>query len=164
MHLLATCCLFTALASPFEAASPVASPYPAWEPLLPDPRHTVEIDRRRLRRERGFVDVWIRNRGRPEAVAKEFEAAGVHPARTARVRAALGHSEHLWSFYCEDGTHALAYSAYYAVDGTLIQDFTVRRPTYWPVQADTVGRRLMQAACVSPVADAEDDSAAAPAR
>lgn len=161
MHLLATCCLLTALATPLDGASSFASPYPAWEPLLPDPRQSLEIDRTRLRRDRGFVEVWVRNRGRPEAVAREFEAAGVDPERTARVRREFDRSEHLWSFYCADGTHALGYSAYYAVDGSLIQEFRVPLRTYWPVQADTVGRRLMQAACgASRIAGTEDDPTA----
>jgi hypothetical protein len=152
MMLLATCCLIGS-----ALHGPAASPHQPWEPLLADPRSAVEIDRARIRREHGFVEVWVRSRGRPDAIAAEFEAAGVPADGIARVRKAFDRSEHLWSFHCEGGTHALAYSAYYATDGTLIRDFRIDRRAYWPVQPDTVGVRLLQVACGERRADEPPD-------
>ncbi|RPH42587.1 MAG: hypothetical protein EHM87_16395 [Burkholderiales bacterium] len=138
--LLAACCTAALLAG-------TPPPYPAWEPLAEALRPSVEIDRRRIVRDRGFVEVWVRTRGEPAAVAREFAAAGEPDETVARVRTALGHSEHLWSFQCEDRTHALAVSAYWATDGSPIRRFDVTRRAYWPVQPDTVGQRLLRAAC-----------------
>jgi hypothetical protein len=155
MMLLATCCLVASVAH--GPATP--SPHMPWEPLLTDPRSDVEVDRSRIRREHGFAEIWVRSRGKPEAIAAEFVAAGVEADRVERVRAAFQRSEHLWSFRCEDRTHALAYSAYYATDGSLISDFKVGQLTYWPVQPDTVGVRLLQAACGDRHAGAPDGDA-----
>ncbi|HYF59556.1 MAG TPA: hypothetical protein VEA81_11425, partial [Burkholderiaceae bacterium] len=91
------------------------------------------------------------------AVASEFASAGAEPTAIERVRASLSHSEHLWSFQCEDRTHALAYSAYYATDGTLIRDFSVERREYWPVREDTLGQRLLDEACGRDTLAAGDD-------
>ena len=101
----------------------------------------------RIVRDGGLVDVWIRLRGDRAAVAREFEAAGEDAASVGRVRASLDHSRHRWSFHCDDGTHALAVSAYYADDGTLIRAFEPARRDWWPVQPDTVGQRLLGLAC-----------------
>jgi hypothetical protein len=146
MMLLATCCLIGALAN----GSTAASPHTPWEPLLADPKSKVEIDRTRVSRAHGFVEIWVRSRGQPESIAQEFVAAGESPERVERIRTAFERSEHLWSFHCEAGTHALAYSAYYATDGSLIRDFNVGRRAYWPVVPDTVGTRLLHAACGEP--------------
>lgn len=147
MILLAACC--TLLASmPDAPAAP--SPHLGWEPLAADLRLPVEIDRRRVRREHGFVDVWIRSRDRPDSVAGEFVAAGVEAEAVERVRRSFHHAEHLWSFHCEGGTHALAHAAYFADDGTLIRSFPVELRAYWPVVPDTVGKRIQQVACARP--------------
>jgi hypothetical protein len=165
MLLLATCCTIAAL------ASPAPGPHPGWEPLADDLPQPVEIDRRRIVREGGVVDVWIRMRGVPDAVAREFEAAGVGDDEVRRVRASLHHSLHLWSFRCDDASHALAVSAYYSADGTLIREFRPTRRAYWPVQPETVGQRLLGITCGRgqgqaladrddrPDADADDDEA-----
>jgi hypothetical protein len=166
MLLEATCCALAVL-----APAPIATPHPGWEPLIESARPALEVDRRRIVRDRGFVEVWVRTRAERESVAAEFEAAGAPPDRIERVRQALHHSEHLWSFHCEAGTHALGYSAYYERDGALIQDFRVERRAYWPVQADTVGRRLQAVACggrpddahASTDGDGDDDSGEAAA-
>ncbi len=141
MSLLATCCTLAAL------ASPAAAPFPRWEPLADDLRRPVEIDRSRIVRDRGLVEVWIRMRGDADAVAREFEAAGVDEDGVERVRSTLNHSLHLWAFHCDDGSHALAVSAYYSDDGSLIREFRPARRAYWPVQPDTVGHRLLDVAC-----------------
>jgi hypothetical protein len=153
MMLIATCCLIASVARGPAAASP----HMPWEPLLADPRSDVEIDRSRISREYGFAEIWVRLRGKPEAIAAEFIAAGVDADRVDRVRAEFLRSEHLWSFRCRDRSHALAYSAYYATDGSLISEFKVGQRAYWPVQPDTVGVRLLQAACGENHADAGDD-------
>jgi hypothetical protein len=152
MMLIATCCTIAALSAPAPA-----SPHPGWEPLIDGARTPIEIDRRRIMRQRGFADVWVRASGDPATVAAEFEAAGAGADEIERVRAGLRYSEHLWSFYCEDGTHSLAYSAYYAQDGSLIRAFEVSQRAYWPVQPDTVGQRLLSAACGAKQASAGDD-------
>jgi hypothetical protein len=141
MLLLATCCTIAAL------AAPTAMPYPRWEPLTDDPRQPVEVDRTRIVRDRGLVQVWIRLRADPEAVAREFEAAGLGEDDVRRVRATLHHSVHRWSFHCDESSHALALSAYYASDGSLIREFRPARHAYWPVQPDSVGQRLLGLAC-----------------
>ena len=108
----------------------------------------MEIDRRRIVREGGVVvDVWIRVRGEPDAVAREFEAAGVADDEVRRVRASLHHLLHLWSFHCDDASHALAVSAYYSADGTPIREFRPTRRACRPVQPETVGQRLLGIAC-----------------
>jgi hypothetical protein len=152
MILLAACC--TLLASMPDAPA-VTSPHLGWEPLAADLRLPVEIDRRRVRREHGFVDVWVRSRDRPESVAGEFVAAGVGPDAVERVRRSFHHAEHLWSFHCAGGTHALAHAAYFARDGSLIRAFPVERRAYWPVVPDTVGKRIQRVACSLPSAPGE---------
>jgi hypothetical protein len=142
-RMLLACCTLAAL-----AATPVSStPHGGWEPLAFESRMRVEIDRRRILRDDGFIDVWIRTRPQRDSVASEFEAAGAPPEQVERVRRALGHSEHLWSFRCEDETHALARSAYYATDGALIRAFDVSRREYWPIRPDTLGERLLDEVC-----------------
>jgi hypothetical protein len=138
--LLAACC------SAFLAAGAPA-PYPAWEPIGDGLPHPVEIDRSRIVRDRSFVELWVRTRGERSAVAAEFIDAGAPADTIARVRETLDHSEHLWSFQCEHATHALAVSAYWATDGSLIRRFDVTRRVYWPVQPDTVGQTLLHMAC-----------------
>jgi hypothetical protein len=65
---------------------------------------------------------------------------------------------HLWSFHCDDGSHALAVSAYYATDGALIREFRPAQRAYWPVQPDTIGQRLLGLACGRPIAERDDAS------
>ena len=142
--LLAACCA-AALIPALVAGLPAS--YPAWEPIGDGLRDPVEIDRRRIVRDRGFVEVWVRTRGERSAVAEEFVDAGAPADTIARIRETLDRSEHLWSFQCADRTHALAVSAYWATDGALIGRFDVTRRTYWPVQQDTVGQTLLDAAC-----------------
>jgi hypothetical protein len=164
MLLLATCCTVGALA----ATSP-PSPHAGWEPLGDSLRAGLEIDRTRIVRDGGEVRLRVRATGDRPTVAAEFEAAGAAADDVARVRASLHHSVHAWSFRCEERTHALATSEYYAEDGTLIRAFRIERLSYWPVQPDTVGQRLLAAACgttrmaseggpVDP--DAQDDDSA----
>lgn len=153
MLLVAACCVLVGW-----APAPVVSPHPGWEPLASSSRTPMEIDRRRIVRDRGFVEIWLRTRAEPDSVAAEFEAAGAAPERVARVRDALGHSEHLWSFHCETGTHALGHSAYYDVEGRLIQAFNVERRAYWPVQTDTIGERIRDVACGAPTLRAGTDA------
>ena len=141
MLLLATCCTIAAL------GAPAPDPHLPWEPLGDDPARRIEVDRVRIVRDGGLVDVWIRLRGDRAAVAREFEAAGEDAASVGRVRASLDHSRHRWSFHCDDGTHALAVSAFFADDGTLIRAFEPARRDWWPVQPDTVGQRLLGLAC-----------------
>jgi hypothetical protein len=149
MVLLAVCC---ALLASMPDAPSAPSPHPGWEPLAADLRLPVEIDRRRVRRAHGFVEIWVRSRDRAESVAGEFAAAGVGPDAVERVRRNFHHAEHLWSFHCEGGTHALAHAAYFADDGTLIRAFPVERRAYWPVAPDTLGKRIQQVACTLPSA------------
>jgi hypothetical protein len=141
MLLLATGCTIAALASPAPGR------HPGWAPLADDLRQPVEIDRRHIVREGGVVDVWIRMRGDPDMVAREFEAAGVGGDDIRRVRASLHHSLHLWSLHCDDAPHALAVSAYYASDGALIREFRPTQRADRPVQPETVGQRLLGLAC-----------------
>ena len=172
--LLSACCAAVVLAS-------APSPHGGWSALENGP--SMELDRRRIVRDGARVDVWVRQRGDRDAVAAEFEAAGVGADDVERVRAGLGRSEHRWAFRCDDRMHALAVSAYYATDGALIREFRVERLAWWPVQADTVGQRLLREVCGPARRDAvagsapddrdgrddgdderadEDDSAAAP--
>ncbi|MCZ8102275.1 MAG: hypothetical protein O9972_30820, partial [Burkholderiales bacterium] len=72
-----------------RTASPSPGPHPGCEPLDDDSRQPVEIDRRRIVREGGVVDVWIRTRGDPDAVAREIEAVDVEGEAVLRVRASL---------------------------------------------------------------------------
>jgi hypothetical protein len=153
MLLLATCCTVGALA----VASP-PSPHAGWEPLGDNLRAGIEIDRTRIVRDGGEVRLRVRAIGDRPTVAAEFEAAGAAAEDVARVRASLHHSVHAWSFRCEERTHALATSEYFAEDGTLIRAFRVEHLSYWPVQPDTVGQRLLTAACgTTRVASGADD-------
>lgn len=130
-----------------RTASPSPGPHPGCEPLDDDSRQPVEIDRRRIVREGGVVDVWIRTRGDPDAVAREFEAVDVEGEAVRRVRASLHRSLHRWSFQCDHASHALAVSAYYAADGSPIREFGPTRRSCWPVQPETVGQRPLGFAC-----------------
>lgn len=138
--LLAACC-----AALVSTAAP--SPHTGWSALDDGGPAAMEIDRRRVRRDGAHAEVWVRIRGDRDAVATEFEAAGAAPEDVDRVRRTLGRSEHRWAFRCDEGSHALAVSAYYADDGTLIRAFAVDRPAWWPVEPDTVGDRLLRAVC-----------------
>lgn len=71
------------------------------------------------------------------------------------MRRNVHHAEHLWSFDCEGGTHALAHAAYFADNGTLIRGLPVERRAYWPVAPDTLGKRIPQVACTLPSASGD---------
>lgn len=138
--LLAACCAAIVIASG-------PSPDGGWSTLEVGAGAPLQIDRRRIRRDGARVEVWVRVRGDRGTVAAEFEAAGADAASIERVRRALGRSEHRWTFGCDDRSHALTDSIYYADDGTLIRAFRDPRPIRWPVRPDTVGQRMMRAVC-----------------
>jgi len=143
MILLATCCV---AAVPWLAPSGGA-PHSGWISLAHDGRTPLEVDRRRVGHAFGRVSLVVRARAPLPSVAAEFEAAGVEREAIARLRAHYDHSEHIWSFQCADGTHALLRSAYHAADGALIRAFEVAPVHYWPVNAGTVGATLLGSAC-----------------
>jgi hypothetical protein len=150
MILLATCCI---AASAWLAPTTIA-PDTGWVRVAHDGRAPLEVDRRRVGRALGRVSLVVRARAPVAAVAAEFDAAGVDRDTVTRLRAHYDHSEHVWSFQCADGTHALTRSAYHSADGTLIRAFDVAPVRFWPVRADSVGGTLLRTACGATGADA----------
>lgn len=155
MILLASCCIAAAAWS----APAFASPHPGWVAVANDGRSPIEVDARRVAREHGRVALQVRARAPLDAVAAEFEDAGVDAATLERLRAEYDHSEHRWSFDCTEGTHALLHSAYHGRTRQAIREFVVDEPRWWPVRAQSVGGTLMRIACAASRRHAAEDPA-----